>query len=867
MEAHREFENYKNEYGFIGMSRPEIKLVNGKKQITSIFPKGHGDIRVGDDKLKKLNERKCSIHIGDGKFERVESKTFILFTGNRGDEEKAMTVIDFDSHKKYEEFEKQCPDVKDRLQHITKNGRHIFYKYNSDLKQTQDKESEIDCRNDGGLIFSYPTVYYDESNTKYEYKKSDGYIKEMTLLEKQWFKDNNVKIFKNDIIQGINVIKDEAIPDHILHMDSLINPINNDDVIPVIPKNNKVNKKFAEMEFYYNNGLFDNIFKPQNKNAYKEWGLVGCVFKHEFEKQGKELLYKINVNKYPELHNEEGFEANWNSWRYYSTITLGSVKYWLRRENPEQYKKLQQKWSFNNLNLEDEQFTTGLLTDYFEELYPASFIYQDKKLYFWNSIYWEKENDNMSNLTKFVDKNFFRNLLEYHTEKDQQLKREYIEDLNCDTFKLKARKLNKFLVKCSQLRCVSWRSGLIKDILTRITDDNILLDDNDFQFVFKNCVIDLKTNEKITPNPFDYNTICCGYDYQKVNKTKNDYLANIIKEIHPKPVMRNWFYLILSTGLCGKQLQNMFFFQGVGGNGKSVMDGLMLKTCGGYGIKIPSKFFLQDCDMKPLPEIANCHNKRFILSQEPNNKKQIVGNVLKEWTGDTKFSVRTIYSDKSEITLKGTNIMEVNDLVNINETTNGINRRLKFCRFESKAVEKDEYKTLDADFIKSNNIIVKNSYFTESAFQDEYKMEFFHLIMENGFKTFVENKTELIGEPNMSRKDRDTYMEKNDFLYSWFLNTYEPITDKDTEYDKYIIKLTNLHKQFLSSDDFSKNLNRTEKKDFKREADFRYKIRTNLFLGKKIKEDTTWNNIKIRGYTLVGFKRKVYNLDEIDEEE
>jgi phage/plasmid-associated DNA primase len=131
----------------------------------------------------------------------------------------------------------------------------------------------------------------------------------------------------------------------------------------------------------------------------------------------------------------------------------------------------------------------------------------------------------------------------------------------------------------------------------------------------------------------------------------------------------------------------MFFFQGTGGNGKSVLNSLALAMLGAYGLKIPSKFFLQESDMKPMPEIANAHNVRFCLSQEPNNKKLIVPNVMKEWTGDMVYSVRGIYSSKTQITLKQTQVMEVNDMPNINETTEGVHRRMKFTRFECKAVE------------------------------------------------------------------------------------------------------------------------------------------------------------------------------------
>ena len=45
---------------------------------------------------------------------------------------------------------------------------------------------------------------------------------------------------------------------------------------------------------------------------------------------------------------------------------------------------------------------------------------------------------------------------------------------------------------------------------------------------------------------------------------------------------------ILSTGLYGKTIQHFFVAKGVGGNGKSVINSLMMKCVGSYGYKLPS---------------------------------------------------------------------------------------------------------------------------------------------------------------------------------------------------------------------------------------------------------------------------------------
>ena len=883
----QQFKEYTDKYGLLGIQRCDMVLVNGEKntvygvksgkKMSGIHPVGHHKFRFGDD-LSKYNKR--------------GGNTFVIYTGNRGDPEKDTTWIDFDTKESYAAFEEKCPIVKDRLRHITNKGFHVCYRYNPELKQTQDKDAAIDCRNDGGLIFAYPTFYYDLDGNRYEYKKSDGIISEMTDLEKTWFKDNNVKIFKNaphtnsEKTKTKTTTKKKAVKKEPESDSDISDDETSTETSSVQVKNTKPplairNKAFREMEYYYENGLFDNIFKQKNKNAYFEWGMMGCVFKSEFGEDGKKFMYRLNTEKYSELHTEEGFESNWNSWRHYPKISLGSIKFWLKRENPVQYPELQREWYFTNGDLENQGFTTGLLTDYFEELYPSKFLCQDKKVYFFNGVYWEEENKNMSNLTKFVDKDFFRKLLEYQSHKQNQINKEYIDAMDSDEFKRLTKKLNKFLINCSKVRCSSWRSGLIKDILTRVTNDNVIFDTNDYHYVFNNCVIDLKTNTKITPDPLHYNSLCCGYDYKPADPERKEELERLINNTHKNEVIRNWWYIVMSSGLCGKQLQRMFFFQGTGGNGKSIFSGLMLKTTGGYGIKMPTTFFMQPCEMKPLPEIANCHNKRFCLSQEPSNKKAINESVLKEWTGDTKFNVRTIYSDKTCITLKGTNAMECNDMPNIGSVDDGVNRRIAFVKYNAKAVDKEKYDQMSEDFIKEHNIVIANSYYTETEFQDGYKMEFFHLLMEHGFKRFVENNFEIKGEPNSSKCDRDSYLKKNDVLFSWFDRHYVQINEQDKQElsnaadyqkngqmgdkefervkQKYIQTISTIHKTFTRSEDFQRALTKEQRKDYKNLCDFKQKLKTNIFLQYYIKDDTTYCKCKVNSASILGYKETPYD--------
>jgi phage/plasmid-associated DNA primase len=57
-------------------------------------------------------------------------------------------------------------------------------------------------------------------------------------------------------------------------------------------------------------------------------------------------------------------------------------------------------------------------------------------------------------------------------------------------------------------------------------------------------------------------------------------------------IIRDYYLEILCTGLSGLQLENLFICTGAGGNGKGLLNSLMIKCFGDYGYIIPSKKYI-----------------------------------------------------------------------------------------------------------------------------------------------------------------------------------------------------------------------------------------------------------------------------------
>jgi len=287
-------------------------------------------------------------------------------------------------------------------------------------------------------------------------------------------------------------------------------------------------------------------------------------------------------------------------------------------------------------------------------------------------------------------------------------------------------------------------------------------------FAFKNCVFDLKLNKFITPEPNFYITKTSGYSYDSTYSTNyNKTLEDLVDTIFPDPEVKEYYLSILSTGLCGLQIENCFIATGTGGNGKSLINSLMMKTAGEYAYKLPSDVLLSAIKVGPNPEVANMNNIRFILTQEPNNKKKICCSTLKEITGDKTLNVRELYSSKCSIKLTNTTLIEANEIPAVDEVNDAVSRRIRTIPFLSRYVEQSVYDSLE----DKTNVFVANSYYKTDEFQDNYKQALFNLLIVR-FKKYIDNKHSLPTQPKSCLEKCSAFVGICDDIYSWFESYY-----------------------------------------------------------------------------------------------
>ena len=468
-----------------------------------------------------------------------------------------------------------------------------------------------------------------------------------------------------------------------------------------------------------------------------------------------------------------------------------------------------------NFDLINQSFTSGMLADYFSILYPQ-FVSIDGNVFEYNGVYWKLMDKKLSSLHLFINDVFYKHLISYATKKQNEAnsalttclpeKQRVIDEL--------INRISSFIKNVQTLRKLKARKELVEDITIRIYKSDLEFDANPYLFAFENKIYDLQKHCFVKPEPSQWIHTTCGYDYdehfsiQRVNTMKD-----IMASIFPDKAVREYYLSVLATGLSGVRMENIFISTGSGGNGKSLVNGMMMNSLGEYGYKLPSAVVMEALKTGANPEVANLCNKRFVLVQEPDSKRPMCASTLKEITGDGKLNARKMYSDKCLFETNLTLALECNKIPNIpDESADAIPRRLRIIPFDTKAVPKETYDLLE----NKTGYCVQNSEYKTNEWQDAHRQALFEVLLP--YSKMFQDTNALPNVPDACKMKTNKYFESNDPLYSWFSDYYEKGEATDylyidalfVEYEKAMtpvgVKLTKEEKKNINKKKFLEDM-------------------------------------------------------------
>jgi phage/plasmid-associated DNA primase len=416
----------------------------------------------------------------------------------------------------------------------------------------------------------------------------------------------------------------------------------------------------------------------------------------------------------------------------------------------------------------------------------------------------------------------------------------------------------EFLQKVnSNLRSVKKRADIVKDIINKITNSYIEFDNDPFLFAFNNKIYDLRLGQFVPPSYDQYVSITTGFDFDVTYSKKSvEELSSIIDTIFPKESIKNYYLTALSTGLYGQLIEYLFVANGSGGNGKGLINALMMSAVGNYGYRIPSSVLLRPIAEGGNPAIANMHRKRFCISQEPDENQRICTSTMKEFTGESEINCRPLYVNDCKTILHHTLFLECNELPKMDAVNDAVIRRTRVIPFKSKFVDKSLYDSFSETEIKEKNIFKGDPFYKTDEFKQKYKQALLLILFEK-FNTFKNNKFEFVDLPVECKEAVKDYLSVSDDLYSWFIEYFEPEPENNNAY----IYLSDICSVFKNSTFFN-NMNKKDKRELT-DKKFITKLKSSPFLERNIREaDTTFNKVCHRKPYIVGYKKKITDEDD-----
>lgn len=774
---------------------------------------------------------------------------------------------------------------------ITKDGIHIMFGLKVDFIVQQEIRKEIikeisdiieiplintweDVFDEG--ISNGPTNWqlYGSKKPNHEaYQLTEHYIfhleNDNMIIQKQNIADFNIK----DNFKMLSVQYDNNYPEFSLKIEIPITPspcsitqITNSNTKKTVHqkleaiKKTEENDKLEKLIYFAKNG-FDNCCK-KHEDIYK----IGFALANVFQEDGKDL-FLFFAEQYTSIDWEINGKTEYEEkYTYYlknnrNTLNLGTIYWIFKKFDKELYNIVNKEWNLNHykIDLIYNQFT-GAFADYFKNIYGDFICSSNGFVYMYNGIRWKKCNEKNTELICFVDKVFHKDLIEYGNNK-MKLTTELLKDTTDETdvkmINQKIDDIRKYLKNVSgTLRNSAIRNSYINDIIAFSTDDNIKFDTNCFLFAFENKIFDLEHNCFIEPSPEQYISKNCGYAYDDSYDIKNKTdLETLLISIFPNKDIRDYYLTYLATGLSGIHMEEFMIATGVGGNGKSLINGLMMSCIGEYGYVIPSIVLTKEIKDGPNPELAKLDGVRFALMSEPDAKRKFCCSTIKSITGDDTLPVRLLNSNKVGIDLLCTAVCEGNDIPDFDEVNQAMNRRVRATIFEAIAIEKEDYDKLSIE--ERYGYCVKNPYYKEKEFKEKYRQALF-MILTNYFQEFMLNNKTLKAMPSKCKTKVINLFATSDNIYSWFEEIYEP--DDLTTCKPIPIK--DVYANFSNSSYFMK-LPKQEQRKFNKK-NFTEKITTNLFLQKSLKfRDTYWKKEQQKTDYLVGWKLKP--LEHLDD--
>lgn len=544
--------------------------------------------------------------------------------------------------------------------------------------------------------------------------------------------------------------------------------------------------------------MFDECYKKERFEIYEYWITIGMALKNTFEDE--KIAFELFNYFSSKGNNYEGMlktKQKFNTFIKKQNVdkyTVATIYFYAIEDNKIKFIEIMNK---NTFDLEQSD-----ICKYVKALAGKKFIYiidnNVYKLYCYNGKIWKRDD--------VIMKSFLSNELY-----------EFLKMLLVELY-FEHQSFNKMKNQIKKLKTIQFKKDIVESYKEVGTDSTIMFDDKWHLFGFENVVYDLEQGKFREYKYDDYVSTTTGYEWREPTKQEMDTVTQLIEQIMPIEEERELYLQILCTALDGKCLEKFIIFNGGGGNGKGMMNDLLLIALGNYALIGNNAILFETSKSGSNPEKANIHKKRLVIFREPSEKNKFENSVVKELTGGGTFSARGHHESVTKKELNLTMIVECNKKPLFSEEPGQSEvRRIIDMFFRTSYTDNEELVDEESYIYKAN------SYYKESDFQQTHKYALLKILM-NAYKKYKKNNYSW--KLPKSIEDRTAlYLQLSCNIVTWFKENYELTNNKDD-----ICRLKDLYSEFTSSM-YHANLSKVEKKKYNKSY-FQDYIQTNIFFKK-----------------------------------
>lgn len=395
------------------------------------------------------------------------------------------------------------------------------------------------------------------------------------------------------------------------------------------------------------------ILSPARADNYMDWMTIGWALFNISRGSDDGMDIWIDFSRQSSKFNEPKCIYEWMHMEDRKKITLGTLKYFAKTDNPVEYQKYITENSKKYIKF-DIQCSHYDLAKLLHEQHENEFVYTDSGWYRYVNHHWEFVDSGIELRSKIstdlvqIYRNFRNSIT---TDKMNKEGKEYKSATDTECY------LERIM---TSLKTTPFKNNIMKECQEVFyhRDFERKLNSNPYLIGFQNGVYDLEANVFRCGLPSDLISTQMAIRYVEFSDSdpRVQSVNSFLEKVFPDNSLRRYFVDIMSETFVGyNHRKQVYFWTGEGDNGKSITQMFFEKMFGKLSIKAPTSMITS---RRPNAGSANAelaragNGVRTIFLEEPDPDEEIFTGVFKHLSGNDSIYTRDLFQkgkDVSEI--------------------------------------------------------------------------------------------------------------------------------------------------------------------------------------------------------------------------